>query len=154
MPFANEKKTFLPTPVSNGRRVKKRSAPPCFSFRVRVCSTRRQSLIRSRSCSVMRTCTMPIVHGLGTDPRSPFLESVARAAARYSTTAHTTSLKPDACGTRAPRALEGEKKNFESGNSFISGTKQWLVLQRTEGEQHRLNATESCRDIHVSTVDC
>ena len=87
--------------ATNGRRVKKRSAPPCFSFRVE-CLTRRQSLIRSRSFmqasqSVMRACTMPIVvRGLGlgtakfgqiTDPRSPFLESVARArgAARYST---------------------------------------------------------------------
>lgn len=83
--------------ATNGRRVKKRSAPPCFSFRVE-CLTRRQSLIRSRSCKpVMRACTMPIVvRGLGlgtakfgqiTDPRSPFLESVARArgAARYST---------------------------------------------------------------------
>jgi hypothetical protein len=71
----------------------------------------------------MRTCTMPIVHGLGTtkfgqitDPRSPFLESVARARGRavlvLETTAHqhTTPLKPDACGTRAPRStVEGKK---------------------------------------------
>lgn len=94
-----------------GHRVKKRSAPPRFSFRVSVGPPIPPSSV---NMSASHACTHRIVHihGLGatkfgSDPRLPFLESVARAGPRgtvyyahFFKVSSSLSLKPDVYARR------------------------------------------------------